>query len=212
MGGQSFSATCVSNNSNNKKRYVELRQTGHLSSSSDDMRPPTCGVSGVHATLNGSHALRFCALHVDFFVYFSFLFGCHSGICLLIHMEEQCVHICKNGKCHRYVRSIRTCWSGILLVGSCSLRCCCITGETAILTMFPKPFHAFFSLALTGGLPPDRPRLRSTTGHPNYLRSLIAMLLTFLFGKSLFNDTCIRARAEAHEILGLLSQLDENVC
>ena len=102
--------------------------------------------------------------------------------------------------------------SGILLVGSCSLRCCCITGETAILTMFPKPFHAFFSLALTGGLPPDRPRLRSTTGHPNYLRSLIAMLLTFLFGKSLFNDTCIRARAEAREILGLLSQLDENVC
>ena len=35
--------------------------------------PPTCGVSGVHTTLNGSRALRFCVLKVDFFVYFFFL-------------------------------------------------------------------------------------------------------------------------------------------
>ena len=108
------------------------------------------------------------------------------------------MHICKNGKCHRYVRSIRTCWSGILLVGSCSLRCCCITGETAILTMFPKPFHAFFSLALTGGLPPDRPRLRSTNAHSKYLRSLIAMVLTFFCLESLCLMTLVFEPGRKH--------------
>ena len=25
-------------------------------------------------------------------------------------MKEQCLYICKNGKCHGYVTSIRTCW------------------------------------------------------------------------------------------------------